>query len=83
MSSSDAARGLVVFESHHIAFRAEAVLQAAQVDFAFKIVLAPRNVNQGCDYAIAFPSENLQQVRTMLAVAGLSEGLAYYIGLWQ
>lgn len=78
MSSNDELIGLIVFESHHLAFQTEAVLKKAKVSFPFKIVPAPRHLSLSCDYALQVPPERLGEARDILVSAGLTVGLEYY-----
>lgn len=70
--------GLVVFESHHLAFRAEAILNRLRVPYAFSIVPAPRHLSLSCAYALQVPADRLAETEAALAGAGLVEGLAYH-----
>lgn len=70
--------GVVVFESHHLAFRAEAILNRLQVSYPFSIVPAPRHLSLSCAYALQVPAERLAETEAALTGAGLVEGLAYH-----
>lgn len=70
--------GLIVFESHHLAFQTEVVLKRAKVSFPYKIVPAPRHLSLSCDYALELPSERLGEAKEILLSAGLTAGLEYY-----
>lgn len=70
--------GLVVFESHHLAFRAEAVLNRLRVPYPFSIVPAPRHLSLSCAYALQVPADRLAETQAALTGAGLVEGLAYH-----
>ncbi|MDP3487686.1 MAG: DUF3343 domain-containing protein [Bacillota bacterium] len=71
--------GLVVFDSHHLAFKAEDVLKKASVRFVFKIVPAPRHLSLSCDYALQVPADKLVETESVLSSGGLVEGLEYHV----
>lgn len=76
--SRSRAVGLVVFESHHLVFRAEAVLKKLAVDYPFEIVPAPRQFSLSCAYALQVPLARLAETRGILERAGITEGVAYH-----
>ena len=71
--------GLVIFDSHHLAFKSEDVLKKAKVSFEFRIVPAPRHLSLSCDYALRVPADKLEETESVLSLAGLREGLEYHV----
>jgi hypothetical protein len=69
---------MVVFESHHLAFRAESALKQAKAPWAFSLVPAPRRLSVSCHYALQVPVDRLADTQAALEAAGLAEGLSYH-----
>jgi hypothetical protein len=69
---------MVVFESHHLAFRAKSALKQAKIPWSFSLVPAPRRLSVSCHYAIQVPVDRLADTQAALAAAGLDEGLSYH-----
>ncbi|MBT9151819.1 MAG: hypothetical protein DDT35_00029 [Firmicutes bacterium] len=70
--------GLIVFDSHYLAFQSESILRRVQIDFPFRMVTAPRHLAINCEYALEVPSDKLGMIRATLEAAGLTQGLSYY-----
>lgn len=70
--------GMVVFESHHWAFRAESALKRAKVDWPYHLVPAPRHLSISCQYAMRVPIARLRDTEAVLMAAGLGAGLSYH-----